>query len=68
MVELARGALNKMAARLEAPVQYAFRLDDQEVAVNPLIGKSLIIYAERERVSKAIGAMVGVYVLATAGV
>lgn len=41
MVELARGALNKMAARLEAPVQYAFRLDEQEVAVNPLIGKTL---------------------------
>lgn len=41
MVELARGALSKMTARLEAPVQYAFRLDEQEVAVNPLLGKTL---------------------------
>jgi len=41
MAELARGALSKMAARLDAPVQYAFRLDEQEVAVNPLIGKTL---------------------------
>ena len=41
MVELARGSLSKMAARLQAPVQYAFRLDEQEVPVNPLIGKSL---------------------------
>ncbi|TEL40328.1 DUF2797 domain-containing protein [Pseudomonas aeruginosa] len=32
-----------MTARLEsnAPVQYAFRLDDREVAVNPLIGRPL---------------------------
>jgi hypothetical protein len=41
MAELARGALSKMAARLDAPVQYAFRLDDQELAVNPLIGQTL---------------------------
>ncbi|WP_079202568.1 DUF2797 domain-containing protein [Pseudomonas sp. CC6-YY-74] len=41
MAELARGALSKMAVRLDAPVQYVFRLDDQEVAVNPLIGKTL---------------------------
>lgn len=41
MAELARGALSKMAVRLDAPVQYVFRLDDQELAVNPLIGKTL---------------------------
>ncbi|CAD5109779.1 DUF2797 domain-containing protein [Zestomonas carbonaria] len=39
MVELARGALSKMAAQLEAPVQYAFRLGDDQVPVNPLIGQ-----------------------------
>lgn len=41
MAELARGSLSKMAARLEAPVQYTFRLGDEEVPVNPLIGKRL---------------------------
>jgi hypothetical protein len=41
MLPLGRGALSKMATQLDAPVQYAFRLDDQQVAVNPLIGKSL---------------------------
>ncbi|WP_439858957.1 DUF2797 domain-containing protein [Pseudomonas sp. MBLB4136] len=41
MIELGRGSLSKMAARLDAPVQYAFRLDEQELAVNPLIGKPL---------------------------
>ncbi|MNM99119.1 hypothetical protein D3C81_1116690 [compost metagenome] len=41
MNELGRGALSKMSARLEAPVQYAFRLGDEEVAVNPLIGKTV---------------------------
>lgn len=41
MDELGRGALNKMSVRLDAPVQYAFRLDDQELPVNPLIGKHL---------------------------
>ncbi len=41
MIELARGALNKMAVQLDAPVQYSFRLGEQQVAVNPLIGKSL---------------------------
>ncbi|MCP1642659.1 hypothetical protein J2T41_002266 [Pseudomonas citronellolis] len=30
-----------MSARLESPVQYAFRLGEAEVAVNPLIGKTL---------------------------
>ncbi|UTW07407.1 DUF2797 domain-containing protein [Pseudomonas benzenivorans] len=41
MSELGRGSLSKMAARLDAPVQYAFRLDEQELPVNPLIGKTL---------------------------
>lgn len=41
MVELGRGALDKMSARLESPVQYAFRLGETEVPVNPLIGKTL---------------------------
>lgn len=41
MAELGRGALNKMAVRLGDPVQYAFRLGEGEVPVNPLIGKSL---------------------------
>lgn len=41
MVELAQGALSKMAARLEAPVQYALRLDEQELPVNRLIGSRL---------------------------
>lgn len=41
MIELGRGALTKMAVRLDNPVQYALRLDDVEVAVNPLLGKTL---------------------------
>lgn len=41
MIELGRGALTKMAVRLDNPVQYALRLDDAEVAVNPLLGKTL---------------------------
>src|SRR3989338_176581 len=41
MSELARGALSKMAAQLDAPVQYSFRLGDDLLPVNPLIGKSL---------------------------
>jgi hypothetical protein len=41
MAELARGSLSKLVARLEAPVRYAFRLDQQELPVNPLIGKTL---------------------------
>ncbi|WP_375738109.1 DUF2797 domain-containing protein [Pseudomonas boanensis] len=41
MQELGRGALSKMSARLEAPVQYGFRLDDTEIAANPLIGQML---------------------------
>ncbi|MEE4464508.1 DUF2797 domain-containing protein [Azotobacter chroococcum] len=41
MAELARGALDKMAARLDAPVQYALRLGEARVPVNPLIGQPL---------------------------
>ncbi|MFJ1339759.1 DUF2797 domain-containing protein [Pseudomonas caricapapayae] len=42
MIELGRGSISKMSARLNAPVvQYAFRLGEQEVPVNPLIGKTL---------------------------
>ncbi|MGH8438401.1 MAG: DUF2797 domain-containing protein [Pseudomonas sp.] len=42
MIELGRGSISKMSARLDAPVvQYAFRLGEQEVPVNPLIGKTL---------------------------
>ncbi|SDH39202.1 Protein of unknown function [Pseudomonas flavescens] len=41
MVEVARGALSKMATRLDSPVQYAFRLGDEQVAVNPMIGKTV---------------------------
>ncbi|MFK7608227.1 MULTISPECIES: DUF2797 domain-containing protein [unclassified Pseudomonas] len=42
MIEIGRGAISKMSARLEGPtVQYAFRLGDTEVPVNPLIGTKL---------------------------
>lgn len=44
MLELGRGALSKMSAQLGPqgqPVLYAFRLGDQEVPVNPLIGQRL---------------------------
>jgi len=41
MEELGRGALSKMSAHLESPVQYAFRLGEAEIAVNPLIGRTL---------------------------
>lgn len=41
MAELARGVLDKMATRLDAPVQYALRLGEEEVPVNPLIGRPL---------------------------
>ncbi|SUD14826.1 Protein of uncharacterised function (DUF2797) [Aquipseudomonas alcaligenes] len=39
MNELGRGSLSKMAVRLGETAQYAFRLDEQEVPVNPLLGK-----------------------------
>jgi hypothetical protein len=41
MNELGRGALSKMAARLDAPVQYSFRLDEREIPVNPLLGQRI---------------------------
>ncbi|MFC4863976.1 DUF2797 domain-containing protein [Pseudomonas sp. JS3066] len=41
MLELGRGALSKMSVRLEAPVQYGFRLGEADIAVNPLIGRQL---------------------------
>ncbi|HSC84981.1 MAG TPA: DUF2797 domain-containing protein, partial [Pseudomonas sp.] len=41
MIELARGALSKMAVRLGDTAQYSFRLDEQEVPVNPLLGKRI---------------------------
>ncbi|WP_425929963.1 DUF2797 domain-containing protein [Pseudomonas sp. NyZ201] len=42
MIELGRGSIRKMAARLETPVvQYAFRLGELEVPVNPLIGQTV---------------------------
>ncbi|KPA88782.1 Protein of unknown function (DUF2797) [Pseudomonas asplenii] len=42
MIELGRGAVSKMATRLDAStVQYTFRLGDSEVPVNPLIGQKL---------------------------
>ena len=42
MIEIGRGAISKMSARLDGPnVQYAFRLDDLEVPVNPLIGTTV---------------------------
>ncbi|CAH0260978.1 MULTISPECIES: DUF2797 domain-containing protein [unclassified Pseudomonas] len=41
MFEVARGALSKMATQLDAPVQYAFRLGDEQIAVNPMIGKTV---------------------------
>jgi len=43
MLELGRGALSKMSVQLETgvPAQYAFRLNDELVPVNPLLGKTL---------------------------
>jgi hypothetical protein len=41
MLELGRGALSKMHAELDQPVRYAFRLGEQQVPVNPLIGQAL---------------------------
>ena len=41
MTELGRGALRKMAVTLADPVNYAFRLDEREVPVNPMIGRRL---------------------------
>ena len=42
LIEIGRGAISKMSASLETPtVQYAFRLGDTELPVNPLIGTRL---------------------------
>lgn len=41
MQELARGALDKMAVELGEQAQYALRLDQARVPLNPLIGKTL---------------------------
>ena len=42
MNEIGRGSIRKMSAQLDADqVQYAFRLDEQQLPVNPLIGKTL---------------------------
>ena len=42
MIEIGRGSVNKMSARLEASrVEYAFRLGDSQIPVNPLIGKTV---------------------------
>lgn len=41
MQELARGALDKMAVELGEQAQYALRLDQARVPLNPLIGKAL---------------------------
>lgn len=42
MIEVGRGSIRKMAVRLETPVvQYAFRLDEVEVPVNPMIGQTV---------------------------
>lgn len=43
MALLGQGALRKMRSELGAPVSYAFRLDEQEVPVNPLLGQRLSI-------------------------
>lgn len=42
MIEVGRGSISKMTARLEQPVvQYAFRLGDADVPVNPMLGKTV---------------------------
>ena len=42
MIEVGRGSISKMTARLEQPVvQYAFRLGDTDVPVNPMLGKTV---------------------------
>lgn len=41
MIELGRGALDKMAVQLGETAQYSFRLGEASVAVNPLLGKTL---------------------------
>lgn len=41
MKEQAKGILRKMKTRLSAPVEYALRAGDNDVDLNPLIGKTL---------------------------
>ncbi|WQG57993.1 DUF2797 domain-containing protein [Pseudomonas sp. RTB3] len=42
MIEIGRGAISKMSARLDAPwVQYGFSLGDTDIPVNPMIGKTV---------------------------
>lgn len=41
MQELGRGALDKMAVELGESAQYRFRLGEQQIAVNPLIGQRI---------------------------
>ncbi|PWB31508.1 DUF2797 domain-containing protein [Pseudomonas sp. SDI] len=42
MIEVGRGSISKMSARLETPVvQYAFRLGDVELPVNPMLGQTV---------------------------
>ena len=43
MALLGQGALRKMSAQLDAQVNYAFRLDEQVLPVNPLLGQHLRI-------------------------
>lgn len=41
MLELGRGALSKMGARLELPVQYSLRLGEQDLDLNALLGQGV---------------------------
>ena len=41
MTQQASGILRKMKTRLESPVTYRLRVGDEDVALNPLLGKSL---------------------------
>ena len=41
MKEQVKGTLRKMKTRLAAPVEYALRAGDDDVELNPLIGKTL---------------------------
>ncbi|TRX74807.1 DUF2797 domain-containing protein [Pseudomonas mangiferae] len=41
MTELGRGTLSKLSVQLESPVRYSLRLGEQDLAVNPLIGRRL---------------------------
>ena len=41
MLELARGAAQKMPVQLAEPAQYQLRLGDQSLDANALLGKSL---------------------------